>query len=111
MVITNIHEHEDGSATAFLDLNQEEQKLLIEKGFTTILEEYIQSQNKEKNELLHEREDLIKKTKNFIRYILNLPSTKLDGISYEMAHDILSDIDSEYTRPKGCHNENCSCGK
>ncbi len=41
--VIDIIEHEDGSATYELDMCEEAQRLLIEKGFITLLEEMIDS--------------------------------------------------------------------
>ena len=43
--VIKIIEHEDGSATYELDMCEEAQRLLIEKGFITLLEEMIENDN------------------------------------------------------------------
>ena len=45
--VINIIEHEDGSATYELDMSEEAQRLLIEKGFITLLEEMIDNSTAE----------------------------------------------------------------
>ena len=49
MEILEIKEQEDGSALVTLDLTREEQRLLIEKGFNTVLIEYIEKEKRKKN--------------------------------------------------------------
>jgi len=47
MKVNTITENDDGSADVELDLTKEEQRLLIEKGFNSLLKEYIESMDKE----------------------------------------------------------------
>jgi ribosome biogenesis SPOUT family RNA methylase Rps3 len=49
MIVENIEEHEDGSATVILtEITQEEQRLLISEGFLSLLRKYLE-QEEEKN--------------------------------------------------------------
>ena len=49
MIVENIEEHADGSATVILtEITQEEQRLLISEGFLSLLRKYLE-QEEEKN--------------------------------------------------------------
>ena len=49
MIVKTIEEHEDGSATVVLEnIEPEMMRLLIEKGFITLLKEYLDKEEKER---------------------------------------------------------------
>lgn len=49
MIVECVEEHEDGSATVVLkDIEPEMMRLLIEKGFITLLKEYLDKEEKER---------------------------------------------------------------
>lgn len=46
MKVLELVELEDGSATVKLDLSKEESELLIQTGFLTLLQEYVENEEK-----------------------------------------------------------------